>query len=102
MKQYEPCIQNDDNNNNNNNNNNNIIIIIKWKKINQKGAKRASGGESVREREYYFYFFLLFVSFSDLRKSDGKFLSGLKTKLIYTTRATRGHQNLGVSSNSTR
>ena len=54
------------------------------------------------EREYYFHFFLLFVSFSDLRKSDRKFLSGQKEKLIYATRATRGHQNLGVSSNSTR
>ena len=49
-----------------------------------------------------FHFFLLFVSFSDLRKSDCKFLSGLKAKLIYATRATRGHQNLGVSLNSTR
>ena len=54
------------------------------------------------EREYYFYFFLLFVSFSDLCKSDRKFLSRLKAKLIYTTRATRGHQNLEVSSNSMR
>ena len=54
------------------------------------------------EREYYFYFFLLFVSFSDIWKSDRKFLSGLKAKLIYATRATRGHQNMGVLSNSMR
>ena len=55
MKQYEPYIQND------NNNNNNIIIILKWKKkINQKGAKMASGGESVGERDL-FYFFLSFL-----------------------------------------
>ena len=46
------------------------------------------------EREYYFYFFLFFVYFSDLWKSDRKFLSGLKAKLNYATRATRGHQNL--------
>ena len=48
------------------------------------------------------YFFLLFVSFTDLRKLDRRFSSELKAKLIYMTRATRGHQNLGVSSNSTR
>ena len=49
-----------------------------------------------------FYFFSLFASFSDLGKSDRRFSSGLKAKLIHATRATRGHQNLGVSSNSTR
>ena len=89
---------NDNNNNNNNNNNKNN----KNKKNHQKEGRRASGeGERVRERENIF-FFLLFASFSDLRKSDNRFLSGLKAKLIYATRATRGHQNLGVSSNSTR
>ena len=83
---------------NNNNNNNNNIIIIKWEKNESKGAETGH-----REgREYDFYFFFLFVSFSDLRKSDRRFSSGLKAKLIYATRATRGHQNLGVSSNSTR
>ena len=48
------------------------------------------------------FFISLFISFSNLWKSDRKFLSGLKAKLIYATRATRGHQNLEVSSNSTR
>ena len=52
-------------------------------------------------REYIFLFFLTFVSFSDLQKSDRRFSSELKAKLIYATRATYGHQNLGVSSNST-
>ena len=56
---------------------------------------------SVRERDFSFYFYL-FSSFLDLRKSDSRFSSGLKAKLIYATRATRGHQNLGISSNSTR
>ena len=60
------------------------------------------GSEGQTVREFDFYFFLLFVSFSDLQKSDRKFSSGLKAKLIYATRATRGHQNLGVSSNSMR
>ena len=59
-----------------------------------------------RERVYgeriLILFSLLFVFFSDLRKSDRRFSSGLKAKLIYAMRATRGHQNLGVSSNSTR
>ena len=60
------------------------------------------GGRERERGEYYFLFFLHFVSFLDLRKSDRRFSSELKAKLIYATRATRGHQNLGVSSNSTR
>ena len=36
------------------------------------------------------FFFSLFVSFSDLRKLNRRFLSGLKAKLIYATKATRG------------
>ena len=72
--------------------------MIKVKKERQTDG---GGRESVGGREFYF-FFLLFTSFSDLRKSDCKFSSGLKAKLIYMTRATCGHQNLGVSSNSTR
>ena len=69
------------------------------KNINQREG--ASEGERWRGRENI-YFFSLLVSFSDLRKLDCRFLSGLKAKLIYATRATRGHQNLGVSSNFTR
>ena len=49
-----------------------------------------------------FSFFSLFASFSDLRKSDRRFSSGLKANLIYAMRATRGNQNLGFSSNSVR
>ena len=45
---------------------------------------------------FIFLLFLLFVSFSDLRKSDRRFLSRLKAKLIYPTRATCGHQKVGV------
>ena len=41
---------------------------------------------------FLFLFFFLFVSLSDLRKSDRRFSSGLKVKLIYEMRATRGHQ----------
>ena len=47
-------------------------------------------------------FISLFVSFSDLRKSDHRFSSGLKAKLIYAMRATRGHQKVGVLTNSVR
>ena len=71
------------------------------KKINQKGERGRREGERWRE-SIIFIFLLLFASFSDLRKSDRTFSSGLKVKLIYATRVTRGHQNLGVSSNSTR
>ena len=49
-----------------------------------------------------FIFISFFISFSDLWKSDRRFSSGLKPKLIYAERATRGYQNLVVSSNSTR
>ena len=94
MKQYEPCIQND-----NNNNNNNIIIIIKWKKKIKRG-QRGRREESVGEKKIFYFF--LFIYFSDLRKLDRRFSSGLKAKLIHVTRVTRGYQNLGVSSNSTR
>ena len=60
-------------------------------------------GERVREREnIFFLFFLLFASFSDLRKSDCRFSSGLKAKLIYTMRATSGHQKVRVPTNFVR
>ena len=53
-------------------------------------------------REFFNFFFLSLASFSDLLKSDRRFSSGLKAKLIYSTRVTRGHQDLGVSTNSVR
>ena len=59
-------------------------------------------GERKRMRDFFFFLISLFISFSDLWKSDRRFSLGLKAKLIHTTRATCGHQNLGVSSNSTR
>ena len=52
--------------------------------------------------ERIFLIFILFVFFSDLRKSDLKFLSGLKAKLIYAMRAMRGHQKVEVLTNSVR
>ena len=51
---------------------------------------------------FVFLLFLLFVSFLDLRKSDRRFSSGLKAKLIYVMRATRGHQKVGVLTKSVR
>ena len=58
--------------------------------------------ERERLRDIFILFFLLFASFSNLRKSDRRFSSGLKAKLIYAMRATRGHQKVGVSKNSVR
>ena len=72
------------------------------KKKTIKRGQRGRREERALEREDLFYFFSFFSSFSDLRKSDHRFLSGLKEKLIYATRATRGHQNLGVLLNSKR
>ena len=43
-----------------------------------------------------------FGIFSDLRRSDGQNWLDQETKLIHASQATRGYQNLGVSSNSTR
>ena len=40
--------------------------------------------------------------FSDLRLSDGRNWSEQEAKLIHASRATRGYQNIGVSSNSKR
>ena len=42
------------------------------------------------------------ASLQDLRKSNLGFSSEKKVKLVYATRAMRGYQNLGVSSNSMR
>ena len=57
-----------------------IIIIIKKKDKSQMGRRRR---KKVREvREFLFLFFLLFVSFLDLRKSNRRFSSRLKAKLI--------------------
>ena len=53
-------------------------------------------------REFFFIFFLSFAYFSDLQKSDHRFSSGLKAKLIYAMRATRGHKKVRVSTNSLR
>ena len=50
------------------------------------------------ELERSFFFFLLFVSFSDLRKSDRRFSSEQKAKLVYATRATHRYQKLSISS----
>ena len=56
----------------------------------------------VQEVFFNFLLFLLIVSFLDLRKSDRRFSSGLKAKLIYAMRATRRHQKFEVSTNSVR
>ena len=39
-----------------------------------------------------------FWFFSDLRRSDGQNFSDQELKLLYATRATRGYQNHGISS----
>ena len=53
--------------------------------------------ENELERDFFFYF-LLFISFLDLRKSDRRFLSEQKEKLVYVIRATRRYQKLSISS----
>ena len=58
--------------------------------------------EGVGDFFFFFLLFFIFVSFSYLRKSDRRFSSGLKAKLIYAMRATRGYQKVEVSTNSVR
>ena len=88
---------------NDNNNNNN-----KKKTNHKKGAKewtrRRRGGieRGEERRDIFILFFLLFASFSYLRKSDRRFSSELKAKLIYAISATREHQKVGVLTNSVR
>ena len=83
-----------------------IIIIIEKKKITteiKKGKGNCREREKGRaERDFYFLFFFLFASFSNLRKLDRRISSEQGAKFFHTLRATRGCQNLGVSSNSTR
>ena len=55
------------------------------------------GGE-----RFIFLFFSFFAFFSYLRKSDHRFSSGMKANLIYAMRAMRGHQKVGVLTNSVR
>ena len=67
----------------------------------RKGKKRGgdekeeNGVERERERERE-------KGFSALRRLDRRFSSEQEAKFIYAMRATRGYQNLGVSSNSKR
>ena len=63
---------------------------------------REGGGEREGVHRLFFFIIILFTSFSDLQKSDYRFSSRLKAKLIHAARATRGYKNLRVSSNSTR
>ena len=63
-------------------------------------GERGRGEREAEEIFLIFLLFLLFTSFSDLRKSDRRFSSGQKAKLIYAMRATRGHQKVGVLTNS--
>ena len=52
-------------------------------------AKRDGGSEkSMRERFYFLFFFSSF--YLDIWKSDRRFSSGLKAKLIHAARATHG------------
>ena len=75
---------------------------MKNKKKSQNG-RGENENEREREREGdLFLFFLLFASFLDLRKLDCRILSKQKAKFIHASRATRGYQNLRVSSNSMR
>ena len=62
-------------------------------------ADEQSVGERIGDG---YIFFLLFVSFSDLQKSDRRFSSEQKAKLVYVTRATRRYQKPSISANSKR
>ena len=67
-------------------------------KSNERGWGGRTWEENRRDVLFYFYF-LLFVFFSDLRKSDRKFLSEQKAKLVYAARAMYRYQYLSLLSN---
>ena len=67
-------------------------------KSKRKGEDIIEGVERKRSGERFFNFFLL-VYFSDLWKSDRRFLSEQKVKLVYATRATHRNQYLSLLSN---
>ena len=67
-----------------------IIIIVKREELEQKETERACRRESDK------IFIFLFISFSDLRKSDRRFSSGQERKVLYVTRATCGYQKHGI------
>ena len=72
-----------------------IPLKEKEKKIKIKKVVHGTDGERQRTnwRENCFLFiFFLFVSFSDLRKSDRRNSSGQERKVFYETRVTRGYQ----------
>ena len=55
--------------------------------------------EREREKTIFFSFYFLLVSFLDLQKSDRRFLSEQKAKLVYAKRATHRYQYLSLLSN---
>ena len=57
-------------------------------------------GELEREEREIFYFFSLLLS--KIYENRIEVFVGKKGKLIYASQATRGYQNLSVSSNSKR
>ena len=76
------------------------VKLIRKEKRKEKGRKEIKG-EREREREKITKKGAS-ASLSDLRKSEGWFSLEQEVKLIHTTRAMRGYQNLRVSSNSKR
>ena len=62
---------------------------------NQMGWRRRTERREVRE--IFFNLFILFVSFSDLWKSDHRNSSGKERKVFYATRATREYQKHEIS-----
>ena len=78
------------------------IVYGKNNNNNYKNNKNPTAGdrriERWREGETIFILYFIFVSFSDLRKSDHRFSSDQKAKLVYTTKATRRYQKPSISS----
>ena len=79
-----------------------IRIIIRKKTKIKKNKRQMVGtdgrGESVQRERVLFLYFLL-ISFSYLWKSDCRFLSEQKAKLVHATRATHRYQYLSILSN---
>ena len=70
----------------------------KNKKIKKKIKSKRTDARTERQAHIILFLYFLFISFSDLWKSDRRFSSEQKTKLVYATRATRRYQKLSISS----
>ena len=68
-----------------------------WVPLEKKSQMERGTNRMTERRKKILNFFSLFISFSDLQKSDRRNSSGQEQEVLYLTRATRGYQKHGIS-----